>query len=208
MNPLFYAYGFIFLLLLIINIAARIYDSKQTHKKVESPHIVQHIGYNMMFVPTVVVGLMVLIGMMMKDTEMTIVSSFFTLIFFALLYFIRRKFRRLYREKDKYFFLDGQYISFQVEYEDIIDWIPLSKQIGVRDGTTDDDLYICINLKFAEPEILFRKLLEMTFAGKFKNTDGSTSEDPTREQELIDLLQKQGYGHIVEKVRQEYSINK
>lgn len=82
MNPLFYAYGFIFLLLLIINIAARIYDSKQTHKKVESPHIVQRIGYNMMFVPTVVVGLMVLIGMMMKDTEMTIVSSFFTLIFF------------------------------------------------------------------------------------------------------------------------------
>ena len=208
MNPLFYAYGFIFLLLLIINIAARSYDSKQTHKKVESPHIVQRIGYNMMFVPTVVVGLMVLIGMMLKDTEMTIVSAFFTLIFFTLLYFIRRKFRRLYREKDEYFFLDGQYIAFQVEYEDIIDWIPLSKQIGVRDGTTEDDLYICINLKFAEPEILFRKLLEMTFAGKFKNTDGSTSEDPTCEQESIDFLQKQGYGHIVEKVRQEYSVNK
>lgn len=208
MIPIFYAYGFIFLLLLIINIAARIYDSKQKHKKVESPHIVQRIGYKMMFVPTVVVGLMVLVGMRVKDTQMTIVSSFFTLIFFTLLYFIRRKFRRLYREKDEYFFLDGQYIAFQMEYEDIIDWIPLSKQIGVRDGTTEDDLYICINLKFAEPEILFRKLLEMTFAGKFKNTDGSTSEDSTREQELIDFLQKQGYGHIVEKVRQEYSLNK
>lgn len=206
MRPLVYFYGFIFMLLLIIYLAARLYDAKSTHRKVESPHIIQRIGYNMLFIPAGVVGLMVLIGALMRDTEMIIVSSVLTIVFLTLLYFTRRKFKRLYVERDKYFFLDGQYVAFQVEYEDIVDWIPLSKQVGVRDGTIEDNYYICINLKFAEPEILFRKLTEMTFAGKFKDTDGSTPDDPKREQELISFLEKNGYSHIVEEVSKEFTL--
>ena len=206
MRPLVYFYGFIFMLLLIIYLAARLYDAKSTHRKVESPHIIQRIGYNMLFIPAGVIGLMVLIGALMRDTEMIIVSSVLTIVFLTLLYFTLRKFKRLYVERDEYFFLDGQYVAFQVDYEDIVDWIPLSKQVGVRDGTIEDNYYICINLKFAEPEILFRKLTEMTLAGKFKDTDGSTPDDPNREQELIQFLEKNGYSHIVEEVSKEFTL--
>lgn len=207
MTPIFYIYGFIFMLLLIINVAARVYDFKSTHNTVESPHIVQRVGYNMMFIPTIVVGLMVLIGIIMKDTEMTIVSSVMTIIFLTLVYFTRRKFRRLYKETDEYFFLDGQYVAYQVDFEDIVDWVPFSKQIGVLDRTIENSPYICVNLKFANPEILLRKLAEMTFSGKFNQTVDSTPEDPNREQEFIDFLQKNGYEHIIEEIMQEYSLN-
>lgn len=183
------------------------YASKSTHKKVESPDIIQRGGYYLAIIPAVLFGLMSLLGLLISNTHMFITCALMTLMFVGLAYFVRRKFKNLYTETEDYFFLNGQHLSFQVEYDDIIDWMPFSKQIGVRDGTIENSPYICVNLKFSEPEILLRKLAEMTFAGDFKDTVGSTAEDPNREQELTDFFHKNGYSHIVEEVMQEVSLN-
>lgn len=91
----------------------------------------------------------------------------------------------------------------RVYYENITDWIPLKKQIAVVDPTQREDFYVVVNFVFHDPEILLRKLTEMTFAQKFKREEGNQSDDPYREQEFIDHLEKNGYGYIIEEFLQE-----
>lgn len=205
--PRFYIYAFIFILTFIINTIGRVHAFKSAYKKIEMPSIIQRVGYNMMFIPTIVIILLTIFSLFSDDLEFLIVCSIMTVVFLIITYFTRRKFRRLYRETEEHFIMNGQYLAFQVEYDDIVDWIPLPKQIGVLDGTREDGPYLCLHYKFADLEILLRKLAEMTFAGKFPQTDENKMDDPYREQELIDHLQKHGYGHIIEEVKQDVSLS-
>lgn len=81
-------------------------------------------------------GFHALLGVIMRDTEMTIVSAIIGLgIFTPIVYFTRRKFKKYYEENEDYFYLHEQYLVNRVYYENITDWVPLKKQIGVLDST-------------------------------------------------------------------------
>lgn len=134
----------------------------------------------------------------MQDAEMAIVSSVMTIVFAAILFGTRRKFKKYYEEYEEHFWLKDQYVVDRFYYENITDWIPLKKQIGVLDKTQLEDRYVVVNLVFHDPEILLTKLIEMTFEGRFKHNDQNQTNDPNREQELVEHLKKNGYGHIVE----------
>lgn len=126
----------------------------------------------------------------------------------SLVFFTRRKFKAYYEETADYFLLGGHlrrkhHLAYHVYYENITDWVPLPKKIGVLDKTRTDNKYIYINFAFAKPEILLRELKEMTFSGKFNQTDSSQSDDPNREQEFMDHLRKNRYGHLVEEFLKE-----
>lgn len=133
----------------------------------------------------------------MRDTEMTIVSAIIGFgIFTPIVYFTRRKFKKYYEENEDYFYLHEQYLVNRVYYENITDWVPLKKQIGVLDSTQEHDVYVVVNFAFHDPEILLTKLAEMIFAGKLKKKN---------EKEFIDHLEKNGYGYIVEPYLKDFS---
>jgi hypothetical protein len=189
---------FIFLLIFILNTIRFLFGSRDRNNKIERPSSIQRIALGIQAALAILIALMVLIGIIMKDSEMIIASSVMFLIFATIVFGTRRKFKKFYEEYEEYFFLDQQYVVDRIYYENITDWIPLRKRIGVLDPTQPKDVYIVVNFAFHDPEILLKHLAEMTFSGKFKQTDGSQSNDPYREQEFINHLQKNGYGHIVE----------
>jgi hypothetical protein len=201
MNPRVIGYGFIFVLVLILNTSRLFFARKDYGVKVEMPSKIQRLGLGVQVVMTYLIGFMALLGFVMKDSEMAIVSSVMTLIFATVVFFTRRKFKKYYEEENDSFYLNHQYSVEPVYYENITDWIPLRKQIGVLDETQADKGYVCVNFAFSKPETLLKKLAEMTFSGKFKQTDPEQADDPHREQEFIEHLEKNGYGYIVD----EYS---
>lgn len=177
-------------------------------KNIEMPDKIQRIGLGLMVFVTCLMGFMTIFGLMVRDAEMAIVSFVITAIFATLVFFIRRKFKAYYEETADYFLLQGhlrknRYLAYRVYYENITDWVPLSNKIGVLDQTRTDSKYIYINFAFAKPEILLRELTEMTFSGKFNQADSSQSDDPNREQEFVDHLRKNRYGHLIEEFSKE-----
>src|SRR5699024_7975748 len=113
-----------------------------------------------------------------------------------------------YEETADHFLLAGHrrknhHFVYCVYYENIIDWVPLSKRIGVLDKTRIDNKYIYINFAFSKPEILLKELTEMTFSGKFNQADSSQSDDSNREQEFINHLRKNHYGHLIDEFLKE-----
>lgn len=180
-------------------------------KHIEMPDKIQRIGLGLMVFFTYLIGFMTILGLMIRDAEMAIVCFVITAIFARLVFFTRRKFKAYYEETADFFLLGGHlrkrhHLAYRVYYENIRDWVPLSKTIGVLDKTRTDNEYIYINFAFAKPEILLRELTEMTFSGRFNQADSSQSDDPNREQEFIDHLRKNRYGHLIEDfLKEEHS---
>lgn len=189
---------FIFILMFILSTIRLLFSGRAKNNKIEKPSSIQRIALGVQAALTILLALMALIGIMMKDSEMIIASSVITLIFATIVYFTRRKFKKYYEETDHSFYLNEQYVVDRVYYENITDWIPLRKRIGVLDPTQAEDVYVVVNFAFHNPEILLENLAQMTFSGKFKQSGDSQSDDPYREQEFIDHLKENGYGYIVE----------
>lgn len=141
--------------------------------------------------------LLVITGYFSGDFEFLIVSIIMLIVFLLITYFTRRKFRRYYEETDTHFVLKGQHEYVTVEYENIIDWIPLKKKIGIKDKTQYSDRYITVQYKYSDPEILLKTLGEMVEAGQFQKTDSAEANDPNRKQEFIDHLEQNGYRDLV-----------
>ncbi len=203
MHPLTLRFIITFVLILIINILRLISARIDFKSNVERPTAFQRFFLGVQAFLTVFTGLFSLLGFVMRDAEMAISFGVLTLIFSVILYFTRRKFKRYYVESEDFFWLKEQYAVNRIYYENITDWIPLRKQIGVLDETQLENRYVVVNLVFHDPEMLLKELAKMTFSGKFKPTDGSQPDDPNREQEFIDHLEKNGYGHIIEEFLEE-----
>lgn len=168
------------------------------------PSIIQRAGLGVHVFITWFAGLASILGSIYyRDAEMATVFMVLMLICATLVFFTRRKFKKYYAESDDYFLVKTYPRATRVYYDDISDWEPLSKKIRVLDKTRKDNRYVCVFFKFSEPERLLRKLTEMTFAGKFNQSGSSHSEDPNREQELINHLRKNGYEYIIEEVLEE-----
>jgi len=194
---------FIFVIIFILNTIRLFFARRSIKKRVEMPSKTQRVSLGVLVFLTSLIGFMALLGLIMNNAEMGIVNSVITLIFAALVFFVRRKYKGFYEETTDSFVLKDEYRTFQVDYENIVDWVLLPKQIGVLDKTQPENKYICVNLVFSDPEVLLKKLSEMTFSGKFDQTDKSQTDDSNREQEFIKHLQKNGYGYLVEKSLKE-----
>lgn len=143
------------------------------------------------------------LGLIIQETEMTIVFLVLTLIFTAIILFLRRQYDISYQENTEYFIVRAQKKEYQVSYDDIVDWQPAYNEIKVLDETHSDKNYIRVNIAMFKPEILLRKIVEMTFDGKFHTTDDLYFDDPTRENEIINYLIQNNYGYLVEDYAKE-----
>lgn len=138
-------------------------------------------------------------GVVLKEGEMALVCAGIGAVFFILYFIIKKEYAATYFENEEYFILKAKNKEVQVYYKDIVDWEPAFNEIVVLDETKPDSKYIHVNISIFEPKILLQKIVEMTFAGKFYDAGSINIEDPYREQELIDHLQRYNYGYLVEK---------
>lgn len=198
MDTLFVRLGFVFILVFIMNLMRRIARNKSPKKTLRMPTTVQKIGLYVLIVLTFLMVLLVIVGLLTGTNEMWIVSAIIAVIFGTLIYFSRRKFNSFYEENDEYFILKDEYWAFKMYYDDISDWSTTSKEIGVYGPTENEKLYIYINYSYAEPEILLRKLTEMTLDGKFYKENPANRNDPNRIEELKAHLQKNNYDYILD----------
>lgn len=197
MPPIVFRMVLIFGLIFILNTIRLTFAGRAVKNKVEKPSIIQRVALRIQVALTFLMVFMALLGVIMRDTEMTIVSAIIGLgIFTPIVYFTRRKFKKYYEENEDYFYLHEQYLVNRVYYENITDWVPLKKQIGVLDSTQEHDVYVVVNFAFHDPEILLTKLAEMIFSGELK---------PNKEKEFAAHLEKNGYGYIVEPYLKDFS---
>lgn len=203
MSPFAQRMLFVFIFIFILNSFLNYYRRKTSKNNVEMPSKVQRIGISIQVVMTALMVFCVILGLLLSQTEMTIVFFVISVIFVFILFGMRRKFKKFYSESSHSFELGDEYRTFNVKYEDIIDWKLSKKQIGVLDKTKEDKQYIFVNLAFSEPEIFLRKMTEMTFAGKFRQSEDVQTEDPNRKQEWVNFLEKNGYGHLLEEYAKE-----
>lgn len=141
----------------------------------------------------VIVG--ALAGVLMEETEMTLVFGILALILFTCIIILQRAHNTSYQENYEYFILKSNNKEYQVFYENIIDWQPAYNEISVLDASRTDGKYIRVNIKMFKPEILLRKITDMAFDEKFK---GPNADDPYKKAETVYYIANNGYGYLVD----------
>lgn len=184
-------------LFFVLNTLRQVIIRRERLHLIEYPAKLQRGGHKVMIVLNFLAVLLVITGYFSGDFEFLIVSIVMLIVFLLITYFTRRKFRRYYEETDTHFVLKGQHEYVTVEYENIIDWIPLKKKIGIKDKTQYSDRYITVQYKYSDPEILLKNLSKMVEAGQFQKTDSAEVNDPNRKQEFINHLKQNDYGDLV-----------
>lgn len=134
----------------------------------------------------------------MQEMEMVLVMGAITLIYFALVFVLKRAHDTSYQENEEYFILTVQKKEYKVFYEDITDWQPFYNEIGVFDKTQPEKDYIRVNIKIFKPEILLRKIADMAVEGKFDGTSEIFLENQDRTEETINYIVNNRYGYLVD----------
>lgn len=141
---------------------------------------------------------MAVLGIFMKESEMAIVSGGLALFILVIMMILKSATDTSYQEDNESFILKIRKKEYQVFYEDIIDWRPAFKEIALLDTSRPDGKYINVNIKLFKPEILLRKLSDMTFDGKFYNPDERYKEDPYKKNQIVNFLVNNYYGYLIE----------
>lgn len=137
-------------------------------------------------------------GIFMKETEMAIVFACLALLFLFAIILLKHAHDTSYQENTEYFILKVKNKEYQVFYDNIVDWQPSYNEIAILDKTNPDEGYIKVNIKIFKPEILLRKIADMTFEGKFRSQDQKYFQDPNREVETVNYLVNHNYKYLVE----------
>jgi|SRR5690625_125225 len=200
-NPTF---TFIFLPLLILIIywvtnTIRNKLAKPNHtKNVQTPGKFDHFLLKLLTFIAILSAIFMIIGLFIRETEMTIAFLVLTLVFLGIVWFLKSKYDISYQEDSESFLLKTKKKEVQVFYKDIIDWQPGFNEIKILDETKPNNEYIRVNIAMLSPKILLRKIVEMTFEGKFYRAEDDYSEDPTRQYEIVNFLTSNNYGDLVE----------
>lgn len=170
----------------------------QYKEEVQTPGLVDNFLLKLLTVIAVFSALLTVLGFFIQETEMAIAFLVLTVIFTVIVLFLKRQYDISYQENSKYFILKAQQKEYKVFYENIVDWQPSFNEIKILDKTKSDNKYIRVNIAMLKPEILLRKIAEMTFTGKFYSLDDEYLEDPTREYQITNFLIENNYGYLIE----------
>ena len=197
-------FRFVFIPILILIIywitsAIRNRLAKPKYKKeVQTPGLFDNFLLKLLTFLAIFSALLMILGFVIQETEMTIAFLVLTIIFTGIVMVLKRQYDISYQENSEYFILKAQQKEYKVFYENIVDWQPAFNEIRVLDETNLDNEYIRVNIAMLKPEILLRKIAEMTFEGKFYSFDDEYFEDPTREYQITNYLIQNNYGYLIE----------
>lgn len=197
-------FTFIFLPVLILivywvttTIRHKLAKPKET-KNVQTPGKFDNFLLKLLTVIAVFSAIFMIIGLAIRETEMAIAFLVLTLVFIGIVWFLKSKYNISYQEDSESFLLKTKKKEVQVFYKDIVDWQPGFNEIKILDETKSKNEYIRVNIAMLKPETLLRKIVEMTFEGKFYNADDDYFDDPTRQYEIVNFLTNNNYGYLVE----------
>ena len=197
----------IFLLIIysiVINVRSKL--AKLHYKKeVQTPGGFDTLIANLLTLLTFFSAVLTFFGIIIQETEMMIVFLVLTVIFTLIVMTLKRAHDTSYQENTEYFILRVQKKEYQVFYKNIVNWQPHLNEIRILDETSLDNEYIRVNISIFTPEILLRKIAEMTFEEKFYSLDDTYFEDPTREYQIINFFTKNNYGYLIEDYIEEYT---
>lgn len=202
MNNSKFTFIFLPVLILIIywvttTIRHKLAKPKET-KNVQTPGKFDNFLLKLLTVIAVFSAIFMIIGLAIRETEMAIAFLVLTLVFIGIVWFLKSKYNISYQEDSESFLLKTKKKEVQVFYKDIVDWQPGFNEIKILDETKSKNEYIRVNIAMLKPETLLRKIVEMTFEGKFYNADDDYFDDPTRQYEIVNFLTNNNYGYLVE----------
>ena len=164
----------------------------------QKPGILQKIGLGVLFTITIVFILMAILGIMMNEFEMAIVSFILAIIMIALSMYMKFALKTSYQENTEYLILRTRNKEQKVFYKDIVDWKTSLNEIILFDRSKLNEKPIKINIVFFKPEILLRTIADMTFEGKFQNVNANSIINRNREKEIVNFLASNNYRYLVE----------
>lgn len=189
------------LIVIITSLIARYIRKRNYRPKyedgVQKPGKLEGFILNILISIDALLAVMLILGIIMKESEMAIVSGGLAFFILAIIMFLKQAYRASYQENTECFILKSRNKEYQVYYENIIDWQPAFNEIAILDKTRSDEKYIKINIKIFKPEIMLRKIADMTFAGKLYSLDHNYFEDPSRKTEIVSYLVKNDYGYLI-----------
>ena len=165
---------------------------------VQKPGTLERVIANVLLFISIFSLFFAIIGFIMAEMEMGTVFTVMSVIFISVTILIKRAHNMSYQETDTYFILQTGKQSQKVYYENIVDWEAGYNEIEVLDQMNVDGKYVRVNIKIFAPEILLRKLADMTFEGKFYQEEQVYMNDPNRKVEFIRYLTQNKYGYLVE----------
>lgn len=164
----------------------------------QKPGKLQRIGLGVLITITVVFTLMMILGIVMNEFEMTLVSFVLTLVMIAISVYTKYALKTSYQENMEYLILKSKDKENKVFYKDIMDWKTSLNEIILFDRSRTDVKPIKINIVFFKPEILLRTIADMTFEGKFQNVNTNSIKNRNREKEIVNFLSGNNYRYLIE----------
>lgn len=141
---------------------------------------------------------LMVIGVIVKEKGMVIVSLVLTIIFIGMNLLLKQEYTMAYEENEDYFILTLKKTNIQVFYKNIVDWKPGINEIFILDQTKADEKYIRVNISILKPEILLRQIADKTFTDSFLSLNESNSDALDRKEELISFYLSHGYDYLIE----------
>lgn len=204
-------YIFIPIIILVLSFLSRAARNRFVKPKVASDGVQTPGGFdrfllNLITGLTVFAGLMAILGAIMRETEMSIVFAVLTVIFLAILMWLRYEYNMTYQEHDDFFIYTHKNKEYKVYYDNIDNWAQGHNEIKISDETQSDEELIRVNIAMIKPNILLRKIADMTFEGKYEYPGPIDSPDPKRQYEIVNFLIHNNYGHLVEDYAEQLNI--
>lgn len=197
----------IFVLSLLVRIVRnRLVKPTVSTDGVQTPGGFDHFLLNLITGLTIFMGLMAIIGLLIREIEMAIVFGVMTAIFLAIMLWLRYEYKMTYQENDEFFIYNHKKKEYKVYYDDIEDWAQGHNEIKILDKTKPDENFIRVNIAMIKPNILLRKIADMTFEGRFEYPGPIDSPDPKRQYEIVNYLAHNNYGHLVEDYAEQLNI--
>lgn len=140
---------------------------------------------------------MFLLSLVGKIYDMAVVSGIFVIVLTGIIVLLKHSYNMSYQENNKGLILKKGNTEYKVLLDNIVDWKPGFNEIGILDKSRSDGKFVNINITILRPEILLRRLADMTFEGKFRTDDKKYLEDSNREKELLYFLINNKYDYLI-----------
>ena len=200
------------LIIVIIFVIAGYLRARFSKPKVDGheqkPGKLQRIALAVLITIAVIFMLMAILGLIMGEMEMTLVSFVLALLMIGVSIYLKSALKTSYQENTDSFTLKVKNSEVQVFYENISDWKTSVNEIIIFDESKMDGNPIKVNIVFFKPEILLRTIADQTFEGKFYNIDKNPLKDPKREKEIVNFLKGNEYGYLIEDYIEEMKRRK
>ena len=187
------------------------FSKPRVENQQQKPGKLQRLALIILISVTIIFALMAILGIVMNEIQMGFISGVLALVMSATSMYINSSLKTSYEENEEFFGIKVKNKENKLFYKDISNWDTSLNEMIVYGPPEQNTQPLKINVVFFKPELLLRKIADMTFEGKFLHAHNKVSNDLNREKEIVNFLVSNQYGYLVEdyseKIKQKNHIN-